>query len=42
MISGRCSSSKLGIFVVTWRMATLMLPRWRNTLTRKRPRLGDE
>ena len=42
MISGRWSSSKLGILVVTWRMATLMLPRWRNTLTRKRPRLAAE
>ena len=42
MISGRCSSSKVGILVVTWRMATLMLPRWRKTLTRKRPRLAAE
>ena len=28
-ISGRCSSSNVGIVVATWRMAMLMLPRWR-------------
>ena len=42
MMSGRCSSSNEGILVVTCRMAMLMLPRWRKTLTRKRPRLGAE
>ena len=42
MMSGRCSSSKLGILVVTCRIAMLMLPRWRNTLTRKRPRVAAE